>query len=213
MQIFPKSLNHLPTVVAVLSVLALPPVVVGVWYYFSPKNLQVGYKPTQPVPYSHQLHAGQLGMDCRYCHSGVETSHTARVPPNQTCMGCHAIVHPDSPALEPLREAWVSGGSIEWVKVHKVPDHAYFNHSAHVSAGVGCASCHGRVDQMEVVEVVKPLSMGWCLECHRNPEENLRPPSRVTDMDWGVDGNRPDEDQIVATSEIHPPQHCSACHQ
>lgn len=213
MQSFPKSLNLLPIVAGAVGTLAAIGTVFVFWYYFSPKNLQVGYKPPQPVPYSHQLHAGQLGIDCRYCHSAVEVSHSARVPPNQTCMGCHAVVKPDSAALAPVREAWKSDASMEWVKVHQIPDHAYFNHSAHVSAGVGCRSCHGRVDQMEVVEVVSPLSMGWCLDCHRNPEPALGPPSRVTDMDWGEDGNRPDEDKILAVNEIHPPEHCSACHR
>ncbi len=213
MQIFPKTLNYLPLVAAVIAAVTGGAVVFVFWYYFSPKNLQVGYTPRQPVPYSHQLHAGQLGMDCRYCHSGVEYSYNARVPPTQTCMGCHAIVHPDSAKLQPVRESWLTGDPIEWVRVHKIPDHAYFNHSAHVSAGVGCVSCHGRIDQMEVVGVVEPLGMGWCLECHRNPEPHLRPPSRVTDMDWGVDGNRPDEEQILALTSLNPPEHCSGCHR
>ncbi|MEM9188545.1 MAG: cytochrome c3 family protein [Myxococcota bacterium] len=214
MQIFPRTLNYLPLVGAIVAAVGGGVVTFVFWYYFSPKNLQVGYTPPQPIPYSHQLHAGQLGIDCRYCHSSVEVSHEAVIPPTQTCMGCHAIVHPDSPSLEALRESWATGDPVEWVRVHKVPDHAYFNHSVHVNSGVGCVSCHGRVDQMEVVGIQEPLGMGWCLECHRNPEESLVPPTRVTDMDWGdTPDNRPDEELILEVSELNAPEHCSGCHR
>ncbi|MGB0680051.1 MAG: cytochrome c3 family protein, partial [Polyangiales bacterium] len=182
MQIFPKELNYLPLIGAfvVLGGGALTTFVV--WYYFSPKHTQVGYAPRQPVPYSHRLHAGELGIDCRYCHSGVERSAKAGVPPTQTCMGCHAVVKKDSARLAPVRASWQSGRPVPWVRIHKVADHAYFNHSVHVKAGVGCVSCHGRIDKMEVVRQDQPLSMGWCLECHRNPGPHLRPPDEVTNM-------------------------------
>lgn len=211
MQIFPRSLNYLP-LVAVAGAVGTGVLVVGVfWYFFSPKNLQVGYGPTQPVPYSHKLHVGELGMDCRYCHTSVESSQEAAVPPTQTCMGCHAVVAPDRPTLEPLREAWKNGESVEWVRVHKLPEHAFFDHSVHVTAGVGCVSCHGQVDQMDVVSTQTPIGMGWCLDCHRNPEPHLRPPTQVTNMTWKPgDG---DEELIAHISTVNPPEHCSGCHR
>lgn len=150
----------------------------------SPKTTAVGYAPAQPIPYSHALHAGKLGIDCRYCHTTVENAAFAAIPPTQTCMNCHASVKTDSPYLAPLRESWKTGKPVEWVKIHDLPDYAFFNHSAHINHGVGCVSCHGRVDQMDVVSQVQPLSMGWCLDCHREPERHLRPLDKVTDMAW-----------------------------
>ena len=179
-----------------------------VWFYFSPKHLQVGYAPKQPVPYSHRLHAGELGIDCRYCHYSVENSAEAAIPSTQTCMGCHSAIKTGSARLEPVRESWKTGKPIEWVRVHKVADHAYFDHSVHVSAGVGCVSCHGRIDQMEVVRLDKPLSMGWCLDCHRNPGPNLRPPDQVTNMRW-----KPEAGWVANVQAVHPPEHCSGCHR
>ncbi|HJL20319.1 MAG TPA: cytochrome c3 family protein [Sandaracinaceae bacterium LLY-WYZ-13_1] len=224
MQIFPKSLNFLP-LVAALGVAVGGGVVTFVFvYYFSPDNLQVGYAPEQPVPYSHRLHAGELGMDCRYCHANVERSYEAMVPPTQTCMGCHSLVQTESARLEPVRESWETGDPIEWVRVHKIPDHAYFDHSVHLSAGVGCVSCHGRVDRMEVVSVQSPLSMGWCLDCHRDPMnyENpngtvgaFRPTDRITDMTWNMEDATEAERQEVAAlfRRAVPPEQCSGCHR
>lgn len=208
MQIFPRELNLLPKVVGLSAALGLIAVVFVFWYYFSPKNLMVGYAPQQPVAYSHRLHAGELGVDCRYCHSNVERAAHAVIPPTQTCMGCHAVVKKDAYKLKPVRESWEADAPIPWVRIHKLPDHAYFNHASHVNAGVGCVSCHGRVDKMEIVEQVSPVGMGWCLECHRNPEPNLRPVSEVTNMDWV----RP-KDWKPDMSRIHPPENCSGCHR
>jgi hypothetical protein len=131
------------------------------------------------------------------------------VPPTQTCMGCHAIVKQDSEQLAVLRDSWDSGKPVEWVRVHKLPDHVFFDHSVHLAAGVGCVSCHGRIDQMEVVRLDKPLAMGWCLECHRDPGPNLRPKDQITNMTW-----KPSEEaQELAQADVHPPQHCSGCHR
>jgi hypothetical protein len=143
--IFPKWTNQLPTMVAVGAPIVLVSVVLFVWYFFSPKWTDVGYSPKQPVAFSHQLHAGQMGMDCRYCHSTVERAAFASIPPTETCMGCHSMVQAKSPRLQLVRDSYQSGKPIEWVKVHMLPDHAHFNHSAHVTAGVNCASCHGRI--------------------------------------------------------------------
>ncbi|MEC7525233.1 MAG: cytochrome c3 family protein [Myxococcota bacterium] len=224
MQIFPKSLNYLPLVAALGVAIGGGVATFVVVYYFSPRNLQVGYAPEQPVPYSHRLHAGQLGMDCRYCHSNVERSHEAMVPPTQTCMGCHSLVKTDSARLAPVRESWETGDPIEWVRVHNIPDHAYFAHDVHLSAGVGCVSCHGRVDEMEVVSVQTPLSMGWCLDCHRNPGEYenpdgtvgaIRPLSRITDLDWSPEeaseAERTEMEGLMARAV--PPENCAGCHR
>lgn len=208
MQIFPRSLNKLPLVAAVATGIIGAVLVGGIWFYATPKNFNVGYAPVQPVPYSHSLHAGQMGMDCRYCHANVESSAHAMVPSTQTCIGCHAVVKAESQRLEPVRESFKTGESVEWIRIHKLPDHAYFNHSAHVAVGVGCATCHGRVDKMEVVRQDKPLSMAWCLDCHRDPAPNLRPKDQVTNMEW-------DKSQSPGFTppEVHPPQHCSGCHR
>jgi hypothetical protein len=208
MQIFPRKLNLLPMVLAVAVLAGGAGVTGGLWYYASPANLQVGYAPEQPVQYSHRLHAGELGMDCRYCHANVEQSAEAMIPPTQTCMGCHNVVRPESPALAPVRESFASGQSVEWVRVHKVPDHVFFDHSVHLAVGVGCVSCHGRIDQMEVVRIDQPISMAWCLDCHRNPEPNLRPLDQITNM---AQERFPDFESEVAS--LNPPTHCSGCHR
>ena len=209
MQLFPRSLNHLPLAMAVGAGGLGAFVTVFAWYYFSPKNLQVGYAPKQPIPYSHKLHVGELGIDCRYCHANVERSPEAMIPPTQTCMGCHAVVKPDSPQLAALHDSWKSGKPIPWIRVHELPDHAYFDHSAHLPAGVGCVTCHGRIDQMEVVRLDAPLAMSWCLDCHRDPAPRLRPESEVTNMSW-----KPDEaSQELAAHGVRPPEHCTGCHR
>ena len=215
MQLFRRSLNYLPLALAVGAGGCGAGVTVGTWYYFSPKNLQVGYAPEQPIPYSHKLHVDELGLDCRYCHANVERSPEAMLPTTQTCMGCHAVVKPDSPKLATLRDSWKSGNPVPWIRVHKLPEHAYFDHSAHLSAGVSCVSCHDRVDQMEVVRLDAPLSMGWCLECHRDPASSLRPASELTNMSWKHD----EASQVAlgaavaAAANVRPPEHCSGCHR
>ncbi|HPF15046.1 MAG: cytochrome c3 family protein [Planctomycetes bacterium] len=176
----------------------------------SPDSLVVGYAPKQPIPYSHRLHAGELGIDCRYCHQNVDKSAHASLPASATCMNCHTKIRSESPKLALLRETFAADQPIPWVKVHDLPDYVYFDHSAHVTKGIGCVECHGRVDQMEVVTVVKKLSMGWCLDCHRNPQPALRPVDQVTNMAWtppegGVDP------ALLRT--VHPKTNCSTCHR
>jgi hypothetical protein len=212
--IFPRWTNLLPVLVAVGALVAGPAAAFGVWYWFSPKFTDVGYQPDQPIPFSHATHAGNLGMDCRYCHDTVDRSGYAAIPPLQTCMNCHATVKADSPLIAPLRQAWESGQPVAWQRVHILPDHAFFNHSVHVAAGVGCVSCHGRVDQMEKVTQVEPLSMSWCLSCHRNPEPFLRPRSEVTNMAWDAKAAAyvPSQDP-GRTRPPQPPEHCSGCHR
>ena len=220
-QLFPRAANALP-VLTLAGVLVGAVAVIGlVWYYFSPNFYEVGYQPEQPVPYNHAFHAGQLGMDCRYCHNHVEQSPHANIPSTQTCMNCHGQVATGSAKLLPVRESWATGVPVQWVKIHHLPDYAQFSHATHVNVGVGCESCHGRVDQMEVVYQAEPLSMGWCLDCHRNPELNLRDPADVTVMGLNAEVREDDETfaQYVSANQarieregIKPPQNCSACH-
>jgi hypothetical protein len=211
--VFPQWHNKIPLIFfGVIGPVVTIAAIAGVWYYFSPKFTDVGYRPEQPVAYSHKLHAGELGLDCRYCHTGVENASSARVPPTQTCMNCHTQVKKDSPKLTAVRESWIENKPIEWVRIHKVPDYAYFEHSAHIQAGVGCESCHGRIDQMVEVQLSEPLNMGWCLDCHREPERHLRPTSEVTTM--GYVAADPNEGKKIKDEKgINPPQHCSGCHR
>lgn len=191
------------------------PLLVGaINYYFSPEFTDVGYAPEQPVPFSHKIHAGDLGMDCRYCHNTVEAAAHAAVPPAGTCMNCHGVIDAELDILAPVRDSYNEDKPIEWVRVHMLPDYAYFNHDVHLAAGVGCTSCHGRIDQMEVVAQDQPLSMSWCLDCHRNPTPHLRPLNEITNMAYD-----PAEAGYVASEdpdrqrELHPPEHCSGCHR
>jgi hypothetical protein len=192
-----------------------PVYAVAILYYGgSPQTTDVGYAPEQPIPYSHALHAGELGIDCRYCHTTVEKAPHAAIPPTQVCMNCHAQIATDSVKLLPLREAYANGDPLHWVRVHDLPDYVYFDHSAHVTRGVSCVACHGRVDRMQRVSQVATLSMGWCLDCHRNPDLNLRPREFVTKLDW-----TPNEDPLVlgkrirAENNINPSTDCSTCHR
>ena len=213
-QIFPEWSNKVFPVLLLAIFLGAIGTVGFFWYFGSPKYTDVGYRPEQPVPYSHKLHAGDLGLDCRYCHVGVELSASATVPPTQTCMNCHTLIKTDSKKVAAVIESWTKGIPIEWIRIHDLPDYAYFNHSAHVNAGGGCASCHGNVAEMEEVMQVEALSMSWCLDCHREPDEHIRPLDQVTNMNW-----IPPENQMLLARQsieeknINPPVDCSGCHR
>ena len=157
---------------------------VGLYYYGPQQYTRVGYAPVQPVPFSHAQHAGQLGLSCLYCHTGVEESSVAKIPSTQTCMNCHQTIKADSPKIALVKASFETGKPIPWIRVHKTPDYVFFNHSAHVKRGVGCVSCHGQVNEMPVVVHDKSLSMGWCLDCHRQPENQLRPVTEATNLAW-----------------------------
>ena len=192
-------------------------VAVVITFGFSPQATDVGYQPEQPVPYSHALHAGKLGLDCRYCHTTVERTAHAALPATQICMNCHANVYIEKARewkIAEIKASHATGEPIAWVRVHDLPDYAYFDHSAHVSRGIGCVSCHGRVDKMEVVYQAEPLSMQWCLDCHRHPEKHLRPLERVTDMAWQP--HEPQEQlgrRLREEYNIDPSTDCSTCHR
>ena len=239
---FPRWTNLLPLKLAVCLGALGTAVVAGFTYYATPKAQRVGYQPSQPIPYDHDLHVSQLGLDCRYCHSFVEHSGHANIPGANTCWNCHQHVQKGNPKLAPLRAAVGvdedhkklegeagEGFPIEWVRVHRTPDYVKFDHSAHVNRGVSCKSCHGDVHEMEVVHHDKSLSMSFCLDCHREPEKHLRPLEEVYNLDYDAEeylrsnvvvdagGKR------IKTQEafgkylkdrhyIMPKQSCSTCH-
>jgi len=180
----------------------------------SPYITDVGVARSQPVPFSHKHHVGDDGIDCRYCHTSVEESSFAGIPPTKTCMNCHTQIWSDSPMLEPVRESFRTGKSIQWTGVHKLPGFVYFDHSIHIHKGVGCSTCHGRVDTMPLTWRENTLYMDWCLECHRAPERYVRPRQYVFNMDY-----QPPVDQIalgeklVKEYRIRKLTSCSTCHR
>ncbi|UWZ86200.1 cytochrome c3 family protein [Occallatibacter riparius] len=193
-QIFDRSSNALARMSLVLSGLII--IALGVTLdqlQRSPWVTRQGQRPDQPVPFSHKHHVQGLGLQCQYCHTTVEKSSYAGIPPTKTCINCHAQIWTNAQLLEPVRHSWATGESIKWTKVHDLPDFAYFNHSIHVNKGIGCASCHGRVDQMPLMYMQNTLQMEWCLDCHRNPAKNLRPTSQIYNMAWEA----PNEDRPV----------------
>lgn len=191
----------------------------------APETISIGHQPKQPIAFSHKLHAGQLKLDCRYCHNTVDKAAHAAIPPSATCANCHSgaeangsvkysSVRSESPLLAPLRQSIAMQQSIPWKRVHDLPDYVYFDHSAHVNQGVSCVECHGRVDQMDVVTQVKTLSMTFCLDCHRNPDSRLRPLDKVTDLAWAPDSSAEEVGkQVKDALGIHPHTNCSTCHR
>jgi hypothetical protein len=150
----------------------------------SPWVTRQGQRPDQPVPFSHKHHVEGLGLQCQYCHTSVEKSSYAGIPPTKTCINCHSQIWTNAQLLEPVRQSWATGESLQWIRVHDLPDYVYFNHEIHVNKGIGCASCHGRVDEMPLMYQQNSLQMEWCLNCHRNPGVNLRPTSEIYNMSW-----------------------------
>ena len=214
-QIFHPSTNTFSRVtifgaVIVIVVLAF----VGGSLQRSSYTTEVGTPREQPVPFSHRHHVGGIGIDCRYCHTSVEDAAFAGIPPTQTCMNCHRQIWSTSALLEPVRESFRTDRSLTWIRVHDLPDFVYFDHSIHVRKGVGCATCHGRVDQMPLMWRTQTLHMEWCLDCHRHPEQYLRPRDKVFTMDW-----EPPADQLaLGTRLVHDygvnsMTSCSVCHR
>jgi hypothetical protein len=214
--LFPKSVNKLPFQIIIYLCVLSTVVTAAATYYMTPKYTRVGYAPIQPVPYSHALHAGQLGLDCRYCHSNVEKSGFANLPTAQTCMNCHDQIKTTSPLLAVVRQSYQTGQPVPWVQIHEVPDFVYFNHAIHINRGVSCVECHGQINQMDIVAHAKPLSMGFCLDCHRDPAAHLRPRDQVTNLDWKAPS--PEAQLAMGTKfkhewNVNPPQSCSGCHR
>ncbi|HYY31210.1 MAG TPA: cytochrome C [Chthoniobacterales bacterium] len=188
-----------------------------VWYkvYRSPYRTGVLVPVGQPVLFSHRHHAGDLKLDCRYCHTSVERSSFAGLPPTQTCMTCHSQIFTDSALLRPVLDSYTSGRPIRWNRVHNLPDYVYFNHAIHVNKGVGCSTCHGQVNEMPLVWKTQTLFMEWCLSCHRHPEANLRPIKEIFNLSW-----KPSKTQPLAGAQLAKDYHldtphltnCSVCH-
>lgn len=218
-QVFHPSMNTFARVTifgAAFAALGL----LGVAYavFRSPYVTRQGVPVQQPVQFSHEHHVGALGLDCRFCHTSVETSAFAGLPPTETCMTCHSEIWRDAPILAPVRESLASGKPVRWERVHDLPEYAFFNHAVHVRKGVGCASCHGRVDLMPLTWKDQPLTMEWCLSCHREPEKHLRPADKIFDMAWSA-GSEAEQRALGAAliKANHVPVHrltdCSTCHR
>jgi hypothetical protein len=178
----------------------------------SPYVTNQGIEREQPVPFSHQHHVGGLGIDCRYCHTSVETSNFAGIPPTQTCMNCHAQIWTNAAMLEPVRASYANNKPIVWERVHRLPDFVHFNHSIHVNKGVGCATCHGRIDKMGLTYQASPLTMEWCLDCHRNPAKYVRPRDQVFNMAYAAKDQETLGPQLVRANNIQSLTACSTCH-
>ncbi len=193
-QIFDRSSNALARMSLVLTGLIV--IALGVTLdqlQRSPWVTRQGQRPDQPVPFSHKHHVQGLGLQCQYCHTTVEKSSYAGIPPTRTCMNCHAQIWTNAQLLQPVRDSWYTGQSIPWIKVHDLPDFVYFSHEIHVNKGIGCETCHGKVDEMPLMYAQNTLQMEWCLDCHRNPAKNLRPTSEIYNMAW----EKPAEDKPV----------------
>jgi hypothetical protein len=220
--IFPKWTNRLPALIIVGALLFATALTAGVWYYFTPKYTRVGYQPVQPVPFPHSVHADQLGIDCRYCHNGVEKSWYSNIPAASTCLNCHNQVLKDDPRLAPIRESAQTGEPVRWVQIHRTPDFVFFNHAVHVNRGFSCVECHGPINKMDEVYHAKPLSMTFCLDCHRDPAARIRPLDKITDLDWHWPANTPEEsarlqrshgEELVKSWNVQSLENCSACHR
>jgi hypothetical protein len=196
---------------AALAIGGLLAVIGPMLYVRTPYHQKREYPLDQPVQFDHRHHVGDDGIDCLYCHADARRAAYAGVPSAEVCMGCHAQVWPDSVQLEPVRRSYYSGAPLEWTRVHHVPDYVYFDHSIHVNKGIGCVSCHGRVDQMALAYQVEPLSMGWCLDCHRAPESHLRPLGRITAMDWQPPPGM--GKKLAALYGVRRLTHCTTCHR
>jgi hypothetical protein len=217
-QIFHRSTNTIAKVSLIGSLLLVAGVVwVCLLYTRSSYGTDAGIVRVQPVPFSHEHHVGVLGIDCRYCHTTVETSSYARMPTTKTCMNCHSQIWVGSEMLAPVRESYQSGKSLQWKRVYNLPGFVYFDHSIHVQKGVGCSTCHGRIDEMPLTYQVPSLLMEWCLDCHRNPERHVRPRAEVFNMKWRPPPNQVEQGlDLVKEYQIRDARtltSCSVCHR
>jgi hypothetical protein len=216
-QIFREGANTIARMI-LASIAVVPVLVVGLAYEVmkSPYVTEQNVTRNQPVPFSHEHHVGGLGLDCRYCHTSVEKARFAGIPPTETCMTCHSQIWTNAELLAPVRTSLAENKPLRWERVNKLPDYVYFDHSIHVAKGVGCSTCHGPVEQMRLMRQAAPLTMGWCLDCHRDPAKNVRPRQAVFDGSW-----TPPEDretlgrQLVAAYHIRTDHltDCSICHR
>lgn len=218
-QLYPPSANALVRWSVIGGGVFVVLLVSALVFFARTTNNRVGVPVAQPVDFPHNTHVVTVGLDCRYCHSTVETSNTASIPSTETCMTCHSQIRTNTPQLRAVFESWESGQPIEWNRVHDLADFVYFDHSVHVNNGVGCSSCHGRVDQMRTAVKSEAMTMGWCLECHRDPATQLRPRSEVFNMDYRFPSEP--EVQRAIGNELIEAYHidtdrliqCSTCHR
>ncbi len=216
-QLFRPSSNTIAKV-CIVGVVLLATTALAVGYIIDrgPWITSVRVAPEQPIPFSHKHHVKDDGIDCRYCHTSVETSGYAGLPPTETCMTCHSQIWSNASLTQPIRDSWASGKSIEWTRVHDLPDFVYFNHSIHVNKGIGCSACHGQVDEMPLTYKVNTLNMNWCLNCHRQPERFIRPRSEVFNIDYVYP---PEQQQLalgrklMAEYNVHSLTDCVTCHR
>jgi hypothetical protein len=215
-QIFPQSANALSKVSIIITVIVLGGLGGAAFELGADSSYATnqGVMRSQPVPFSHTHHVGSMGIDCRYCHNTVETSAYANIPPTKTCMNCHSQIWVNSSTLEPVRASYRTDQSIPWVKVHDLPDFVYFNHSIHIKKGVGCETCHGRVDKMPLMYQQNNLEMRWCLDCHRHPEQYVRPRKFITTMGYVPDGDQEEIGRkLVEEYHIQKLETCWTCHR
>ncbi|HET7619558.1 MAG TPA: cytochrome c3 family protein [Vicinamibacterales bacterium] len=217
-QLFPRSSNIYSrlSILAVLVFLTVFATVV-VALSWSGYVTEQGVTRDQPIQFSHAHHVSSMGIDCRYCHTSVEESSFANIPPTKTCMNCHSQIWTNAPILEPVRASFRDNKPLQWWRVHDLPDFVYFNHSIHVNKGVGCATCHGPIDQMPLVYQQNNLQMRWCLNCHRNPEKYVRPRDQVFNMNWQPPADDPGLGARLVKeykiADVHQLTSCSTCHR
>jgi hypothetical protein len=214
-QIFRPSANTIARL-SIAGVVLLLATTLAVAYIMDrgPWTTNVRIAPEQPVEFSHKHHVKDDGIDCRYCHTGVETSAFAGLPPTETCMTCHSQIWTAATVTQPIRDSWQSGKSINWVRVHDLPDFVYFNHSIHINKGIGCSICHGRVDQMPLTYRVNNLYMEWCVNCHRDPAKYIRPRSEVFNIDYEYPANQAERGpQLVKEYHVQSLTDCVTCHR
>ena len=217
-QTFPKSANQIAWLGILLALIGVGGA--GALLFLidrGPLHTNQGVYVNQDVPFSHDHHTEGLGIDCRYCHTSVEESSSAGIPPTATCMNCHKVIWANTDMLEPVRTSWQTGEPLEWNRVHDLPDYVYFNHSIHVASGIGCESCHGPVNEMPLVYQEHSLQMRWCLDCHRNPEDFVRPKDEVFNLDWEPRDEGVSQGELgarlVAEYGLNPNENCSTCHR
>ena len=214
-QLFRPSSNYIAKLsIAVALILVCSTIAIAYVIDRGPWITDVGVAPVQPIYFSHKHHVKDDGIDCRYCHTSVETSSYAGLPPTETCMSCHSQIWNNATVTEPIRQSWSTGKSIEWSKVHKLPAYVYFNHSIHIAKGVGCSTCHGQINEMPWVYKVNTLYMNWCLQCHRNPAAYLRPKTEIFNMDYKYPSNQAELGaQLVKDNHVQSLQDCATCHR
>jgi hypothetical protein len=216
-QLFRPGANS-TAVAVIVALLVLPGAALGLTYLIwdSPYATDQNLTLFQPVPFSHAHHVGDIGLDCRMCHTGVEKAAFAGLPATHICMTCHSKIWTNAAMLAPVRQSYASGTPLHWQRVNRLPDYVFFDHSIHVAKGVGCSTCHGPVDKMAIMRQQQPLTMGWCLECHRHPENFIRPRDRVFDMAWTPPTDQQKQGEALIRQYLIHTDHltdCSTCHR